>query len=103
MIEPLLYVMFVLSTSIALSKHVGHEELELARLLTRGGRREWLNTRSAKMSRWRSTMVRARAQRTFAFASGYISFLLEDPCSYDRSLVGDLEELVLGIYGEPDA
>ena len=48
-------------------------------------------------------MARARTGRTFAFASGCISFLLEDPYSYDRSLVGDLEELVLGIYGEPDA
>ena len=51
-IEPLLHVMLTLSTSTTLSKHVGHEELELVRLLTRGGRREWLGTRSMRSSRW---------------------------------------------------
>ena len=53
MIEPLLHSMLTLSTSTTLPKHVGHEELELVGLLTRGGRREWLSTRRVSNSiRW---------------------------------------------------
>ena len=36
-------------------------------------------------------------------AFSYISFLPQFFCSYDRCLLGDLEEIVLSVYGEPDA
>ena len=47
-------------------------------------------------------MARARTRSTFAFGTGYISLLPQFFSSGDRCLVGDIEEIVLNVYGEPD-
>jgi hypothetical protein len=76
-VKPLLYVMFPLSTSTTLSKHVVHEKLELARLLalTRGGRREGLGTGGARRSsrRGSGSTMRMRRRSAFSLASSNIS------------------------------
>ena len=48
-------------------------------------------------------MMRARTQSTFVFGLGYSSFLPQFFGSCERRLVGDLEDIVLSVYGEPDA
>ena len=48
-------------------------------------------------------MMRARTRSTFAFGLGCINLLPQFFGSYDGCLVGDLEELVLSVCGEPDA
>ena len=47
--------------------------------------------------------MRVRTRSTFAFGLGCISLLPQFFGSSDGCLVGDLEELVLSVYGEPDA